>query len=122
MVIIAYELSDKPAAVVVEFLIHAVTGFEHAAELTQQFSALVRPDFPDRYVLDFHKVTSFGSTTFGALFNFVLKVHKAGGQVVLCNMDEFVRFGADILHLGDYALITADRQSALDHLAANQPG
>ena len=33
-------------------------------------------------------------------------------------MDEFVRFGADIIHLGDYAPIVADRRAALDRLAA----
>ena len=50
----------------------------------------------------------------------MLKVRKAGGQVLICNMDEFVRFGADIIRLGDYAPIVADRQAALDRLAAEE--
>jgi hypothetical protein len=37
-------------------------------------------------------------------------------------MDEFVRFGADIIRLGDYAPIVADRQAALDRLAAEDAG
>jgi anti-anti-sigma factor len=119
--IIAYERIDKPGAVVIELLLRAVADPEHAAELGQQLGALVRPDLPNRYVLDFNKVRSFSSTAFGALVSFVLKVRKAGGQVVICNMDEFVRFGADIIRLGDYAPITADRQTALDRLAADQP-
>ena len=51
---------------------------------------------------------------------FVLKVRKAGGLVLICNMDVFVKFGADIIRLGDYSPIVADRQAALDRLAADE--
>ncbi len=47
----------------------------------------------------------------------MLKVRKTGGVVVICNMDEFIRFGADIIRLGDYAPIVEDRRMALDHLS-----
>ena len=114
---IAYEPIEKPSAVVVEFLSHEVADPDHSSELSRQLAALVRPDLPNRYVLDFHKVRIFSSTAFGALVGFVLKVRKAGGLVVLCNMDEFIRFGADIIRLGDYAPIVEDRRAALDRLA-----
>ncbi len=117
---IGYELIDKPRAVLVEFLSHAIGDPEHAAELSRQLAALVRPELPNRYVLDFTKVRTFSSTGFGALVAFVLKVRKAGGQVLICNMDEFVRFGADIIRLGDYAPIVVDRHVALDRLAAEE--
>jgi anti-anti-sigma factor len=119
--IIAYQRIDEPPAVVVEFLTHAIADPAHAAELGQQLDTLIRPDLPDRYVLDFHKVRSFSSTAFGALVGFVQKVRKAGGQVVICNMDEFVRFGADLIRLGDSAPITADQKKALERLAIDQP-
>jgi anti-anti-sigma regulatory factor len=119
---IAYELIDRPCAVIVEFLTHAIADPAHAAELGQQLGALVRPELPKSYLLDFHKVRSFSSTAFGALVSFVLKVRKAGGQVLICNMDEFIRFGADLIRLGDYAPISADRQEALDQLARDQSG
>ena len=35
-------------------------------------------------------------------------------------MDQFVRFGADLIRLGDYAPIVADRQAALDRLASEE--
>jgi anti-anti-sigma factor len=117
---IAYEVIDQPRAVIVEFLTHSIADPAHAAELGQQLGALVRPDLPKSYLLDFHKVRSFSSTAFGALVGFVLRARKAGGQVVICNMDSFVRFGADIIRLGDYAPISADRQGALDQLARDQ--
>ena len=115
---ISYERIDRPRAGLVEFLSHSIADPEHSAELSRQLASLVRPELPNRYVLDFKNVRTFSSTGFGALVSFVLKVRKAGGQVIICNMDEFVRFGADIIRLGDYAPIVADRQAALDRLAA----
>jgi anti-anti-sigma factor len=114
---IACEPIDNPRAVVVEFLTHEISDAGHSSELGQQLAALVRADRPNRFVLDFHKVRVFSSTAFGALVGFVLKVRKASGVVVICNMDEFIRFGADIIRLDDYAPILADRQAALDRLA-----
>jgi anti-anti-sigma regulatory factor len=117
---IAYEQIDKPRSVIVEFLSHTVADPGHAAELGHQLGSLVRPDLPKSYLLDFHKVRSFSSTAFGALVGFILKVRKAGGRVVICNMGEFVRFGADIIRLGEYAPIASDRQAALDRLAGDE--
>jgi anti-anti-sigma factor len=115
---ISYELIDSPRATIVDVISHSIGDPEHAAELSRQLALLVRPELPNRYVLDFNKVRTFSSTGFGALVAFVLKVRKTGGQVLICNMDEFVRFGADIIRLGDYAPIVANRQAALDRLAA----
>jgi anti-anti-sigma factor len=114
---IGYERIDHPRATLVEVLSHSIADPEHAHELSRQLASLVRPELPDRYILDFKNVRTFSSTGFGALVAFVLKVRKAGGQVLICNMDEFVRFGADIIRLGDYAPILEDRQAALDRLA-----
>ena len=114
---ISYERIDQPRASVVEFLSHSISDPEHATELSRQLASLVRPELPNRYLLDFKAVRTFSSTGFGALVAFVLKVRKAGGQVVICNMDEFVRFGADIIRLGDYAPIVENRQAALDRCA-----
>jgi anti-anti-sigma factor len=112
---IAYELDDDkhPRVVIVEFLSRAIADPARAAELSQQLCALIRPEFPKRFVVDFEDVRSLSSTAFGALISFVLKVRQAGGQVAICNMDEFVRFGADVIHLGDYAQFAVDRPSAI---------
>jgi anti-anti-sigma factor len=115
---IGHELIENPRATILDVISHSIADPEHAAELSRQLASLVRPELPNRYVLDFKNVRTFSSTGFGALVAFVLKVRKAGGQVIICNMDEFVRFGADIIRLGDYAPIVANRQAALDRLAA----
>jgi anti-anti-sigma factor len=107
--------------VVIEFLSHAVADPVHADALGRELHALIRPDLPDRYLLDFHRVRSLSSTAFGALVSFALDVGKVGGQVRICNIDEFVRFGADVIRLGDYAPIHKDRQSALDGFATEGP-
>jgi anti-anti-sigma factor len=113
---IAYDFNDDmhPQMVIVEFITHAIADPTHAAELGQQLDLLVRPDLPHQFVLDFEDVRSFSSTAFGALISFIFKVRQAGGQVAICNMDEFVRFGADVIHLGNYAEFAADRQSAIE--------
>jgi len=113
---ISYELvePDRPRVVVVDLLNDSLGDPGHAALLGQQLSALIRQDLPTRYVLDFHKVRLIGSTAFGALIAFILKVREAGGRVGICNMHNFVRFGADVIHMGDYAEFAADRQTAID--------
>ena len=104
---IAYDLNDEryPRVVIVEFLSRAVADPAHAAELSQQLCSLIRPDLPKYFVLDFEDVRSFSSTAFAALVSFILKVRQAGGQVAICNMDEFVRFGADLIRLGDFVVV-----------------
>jgi len=100
--------------VIVEFLTRAIADPVHAVELSQQLCSLIRPDFPNQFVLDFDDVRSLSSTSFGALVSFILKVRQAGGQVAICNMDEFVRFGADAIRLGDYAEFADSVQSAIN--------
>jgi len=113
---IAFELIDEahPQLVIVEFLSHAISDPSHAAELSQQLASLIRPELPKQFVLDFHNVRLLSSTAFGALVSFILKVRQAGGQVKICNMDEFVRFGADVIRLGDYAEFATNRNSAIN--------
>ena len=63
---IAYEPINNPSAVIIEFLSHEIADPEHSSGLSRQLAALVRPDLPNRYVLDFQKVRIFSSTAFGA--------------------------------------------------------
>jgi anti-anti-sigma factor len=116
---ISYGVDNQkhPRVVFVQFLSHAIADPAHAAELSQQLSALIRRDLPSRYVLDFQGVRSLSSTAFGGLLSFILKVRHADGQVAICNIDEFVRFGADIIRIGDFVQFTDDRASAVAAVA-----
>jgi anti-anti-sigma factor len=113
---IAFDFNDDlhPQMVIVEFLTHAFADPTHTAQLGQQLDSLIQPDLPHRFVLDFEDVRAFSSAAFGALVSFILNVRHAGGQVAICNMDEFVRAGADAIHLGEYADFAADRQSGIE--------
>jgi anti-anti-sigma regulatory factor len=112
---IAYTFEDDKnrTVVIVEFLSRAIADPSHAAELSRQLSDLIRPDLPLRYVLDFSGVRSLSSTAFGGLLSFILKVRHAGGHVAICNMDELIRFGADLVRMGDFAQFASDRKSAV---------
>jgi anti-anti-sigma regulatory factor len=116
-----FELIDEadPELVLVEIQTHSITDPTHSAELSHQLDLLIRPEFPKQFVLDFHKVRLFCSTAFGAVFSFVRKVKGAGGRVKICGMDEFVRFGADVIRLGEYAEFADSRDSALQDFLDN---
>jgi anti-anti-sigma factor len=118
---ISFEVIDEdyPQLVIVEFLSHAITDPSHAAELSHQLDLLIRPEFPKKFVLDFQYVRQMSSTAFGALVSFILKVREAGGQVKICNMDEFIRFGADVIRIGDYAEFATDQNSAIEGFLAH---
>lgn len=116
---IGYERVEHPHATIVSFLSHSIANPTQAQELGSQLAMLVPPDATPTFVLDFKDVRTFSSTAFGALVSFVFKVRKAGGRVVICNMADVIRMGADIIRLGDYAPIVADRGAALDRLAAD---
>jgi anti-sigma B factor antagonist len=111
---------DYPQLVTVEFLSRAIADPPHAAELSQQLALLLNPELPKKFVLDFQHVRLMSSTGFGALMSFLLKVREAGGHVKICNMDEFVRFGADVIRLGDYAEFATDEHTAIDELLDDQ--
>ncbi len=115
---IAIDVTDDmhPRVVVIEFLVHAVADPTAAAQLGQQLSSLIRPELPNQFVLDFKNIRTFSSTAFGALVSFVLKVRQSGGRVKICNMHDFVRFGADVIRLGDYAEFAASRHAAIDEI------
>jgi len=109
---IAYELIDDrdPDVVVVEFLSHEIAGLSQARELREQLDSLVRPDLPQRFVIDFGKVRSLGSTAFGEIVSFARKV----GRLAVCNMDQNLRIGADLIGLDVYADFAANRRAAID--------
>jgi anti-anti-sigma factor len=97
---------------VVEILAREIQGPEAAAVLGEQLGALLRSG-ETRLLLDFGRTQVMSSTAFGALLNFWKQVDAAHGELRICSMDPSVRFGADILSLGQYIPIHDDRPSAM---------
>jgi anti-sigma B factor antagonist len=97
---------------VVEILAREIQGPEAAAVLGEQLGAFLRSG-ETRLLLDFGRTRVMSSTAFGMLLNFWKQVDKAQGELRICSMDPAVRFGADILRLGQYIPIHEDRPSAM---------
>ena len=110
-----------PEVVLVAILSHEITDPTHAAEFDHQLGLLIRPEFPKNFVLDFHKLRLMSSSAFAALFSFVLKIRQAGGRVKICNMDEFIQFGADVIRLGEYVEFAEARDSAIQEFLDRGP-
>lgn len=98
---------------IVEISTPSITDPRHAGALKEQLFSLLQPDLPTRFVLDFKHVRTFSSTAFGAVMSFVLEAGKRGGRVTTCNMDEFIRFGSEVIHMGRYAEYHDDLAGAL---------
>ena len=103
---------DDGGVTVVEVLAREIQGPEAAAALGEQLGSLLRSG-QTRLLLDFERTRVMSSTAFGTLLNFWKQVDAARGELRICSMDPMVRFGADILRLGQYIPIHDDRQSAM---------
>ncbi len=97
---------------VVEVMAREIQGPEAAAALGGQLEALFRSG-ESRLLLDFGRTRVMSSTAFGALMKFWKLVDAAQGELRACSMDPSVRFGADILSIGQYLPIHEDRSSAM---------
>jgi anti-anti-sigma factor len=119
---IAYELIDEthPQVTVIEFLSREIISSAHAAELGEQLGALIRPDMPRQFILDFQNVRNLGSTAYERVVSFVRAVRSNGGNVKICAMRPIVRFGADVVGLGDFSDFVESRQAAIDEALAEE--
>jgi anti-anti-sigma regulatory factor len=101
---------QNPAVAVIEFLTRRITDPRHAHELGDQLDALIRPELPNSFVIDFANVRSLGSSAFGAILSFAQKV----GRVSFCNMREDLRTGACLIGLDLYGDFAVSRRAAVD--------
>ena len=104
---------------IVEISSPSIADPKVATELKEQLLSLFEPGKPINFVLDFKYVRTFSSTAFGAVMSFVQEVLRRGGQVRTCNMDEFIRFGADVIRLSSYAEYHDDLIGAIDSLRSS---
>jgi hypothetical protein len=108
---IAYELIEdaKHQVVIIEFLSHDIGTSDHARELGEQLDSLIRPQARQHFVIDCAGVRTLGNTAFREIAAFVL---KAKG-VWVCNLNEKLRFGANLIGLDTRAKFAADRRAAI---------
>lgn len=97
---------------VVELVCRELSGPDAAEHFSQQLSALLEAG-EKRLLLNFHRTQVISSTSFATLFNLSKHVDAIGGQLRICCMQPAVRFGADILSLGEFIPIHDSEASAL---------
>ena len=111
---VAYELVDEihPDVMVVELLSREIAGPFHARELGDELASLVRPGWPQHFVVDFSNVRSVGSTAFCEIVSFAHKVER----VCVCNMRQNLRLGGAMIGLDDCAEFAPNREMAIEVL------
>jgi len=107
-----YRWSHVDGVAVVEILPKELSGPDIAEELGQQLYAFVEAG-EKRLLLNFGRTQVMSSTSFGVLFNLWKRLNASQGQLRICCMQPPVRFGADVLSLGEYVPIHDDEASAL---------
>lgn len=107
-----FTLSRANDVVVVEMQCRELSGPDAALQFSQQLNALLAAG-EKRLLLDFHRTQIVSSTSFATLFNLSKQISALGGELRICRMQPAVRFGADILSLGEFIPIHDSEASAL---------
>ncbi len=109
---IAYELADCHDAdvMVIEFRCDELAGTNDARDLRDELDALVGPDWPHRFVIDFANAHSLDREAFGEIVAFARQV----GRLVVCNLGGKLRLEAAMADLDLHAAFAPDRQSAVE--------
>lgn len=107
-----FNLSRAKGVVVVELQCRELSGPDAALQFSQQLNALLAAG-EKRLLLDFHRTQVVSSTSFATLFNLSKQVGALEGELRICSMQPAVRFGADILSLGEFIPIHDNQASAL---------
>lgn len=98
---------------VVEVLSVELNQPHFAQEIGAQLRDLIDSRPAGVIVINFARTKYMSSTAFGALFGLIKVAAAAGVRLALCGMEPSVRFGADVLRLGEYMPIYDDEASAL---------
>lgn len=109
---IAYELVDDPNTdvTVIEFPGGELAGAYEARELREELDALVGPELPQRFVIDFGNVRSLDAAAFHEIVSFARNV----GRLVVCNMERNVRLEAAMTDLDLHAAFAPNREAAIE--------
>lgn len=107
-----FNLLRAKGVVIVELQYRELSGPDAALQFSQQLNTLLAAG-EKRLLLDFHRTQVVSSTSFATLFNLSKQVGALGGELRICGMQPAVRFGADILSLGEFIPIYDNQASAL---------
>ena len=102
--------------IVVEILARDINQPELARSMGDQLYTLMKKGPGSRLVLDFAATKYMSSTAFAVLMELAKRAAAAEAQLRICQMDSFVRVGADILSLGQMIPIDDTRAESIAKL------
>jgi anti-sigma B factor antagonist len=101
---------------VVDLLPREITEPDQAARLGEALRSVVDSGVSRLVLIDASATRYLSSTAFAALLKFGLHAKESGGRAAICRMDPLVRFGANIIRLGEIVPILDDEATALASL------
>jgi anti-sigma B factor antagonist len=111
--LIHLNLTTVNDVVLVEIITDDVQGPALAQELGAELARVAAQDWAKKLLIDFKRVRYLSSTGFAEIFRVVKAFKAAGGQIKLCNMDQKIRLGAEIVGLEQVVEICATESAAM---------
>ncbi|HUT10004.1 MAG TPA: STAS domain-containing protein [Thermoguttaceae bacterium] len=109
------ESEDETLIVMPQGSVSSLAGDEVSSELDELLERLERPG-PNNVVVDFEKVSYFGTVMLGAMHAIWKHVREEGGKMVLCNVSDM---GREILRVSGIDVlwpVCASRQEAIEEV------
>ena len=103
---------------VVDLLPHEITEPDQSALLGDALRSVVDSGVSRLVLINASATRYMSSSAFAALLKFGLHARESGGRAAVCGMDPAVKFGANIIRLGEVVPIFDDEATALAALIA----
>jgi len=101
---------------ILDLLAREMTEPEEAIRLGEGLTSILASGVSKRFLISASETKYMSSTAFAVLFSFGLRAVEVGGKAAICEMNSFVRVGADIVRLGRIIPIYEDEPTALASL------
>ena len=106
---------------IIDLVPRELTEPEESARLGAALRSVLDANISDRLLVNLSATHYLSSSAFAALLGFGLRAREANTRVAICRMVPQVRFGANIIRLGEVVPIFDDESSALASLIAELP-
>lgn len=98
---------------VVDLLPREITEPENSARLGEALRSVIDSGVSRLVLIDASATDYLSSSAFAALLRFGLHAREAGGRAAICGMDPAVKFGANIIRLGEVVPIYDDEATGV---------
>jgi anti-sigma B factor antagonist len=106
-------LSMVKDVTVIEILTKDLQGPKLAKELGVELGQIIRQDWANRLLVNFHRNRFLSSSGFAVLFNLVSQIKALGREVRFCGMVPEIRLGAGVVGLDKVVGIHESEDAAI---------